>query len=610
MKKTLIICTLLGLFSCELAAQQSSRRTRQFAPFKPKNPSTLPQSESAQVVPPPSLGGPPLPQAPGLESSQAGAPRLDVDSFNSAPVKNPLAPVLEDTPAAPTRVPVRTAAAVQQTMGQPPSPYQQTARPASTPTSDQVSSNTSSSHHSIKTELFAAEQVNVGELTNLRLLATNTGKTHTGKVRITAYLPDHVEFRQATPEPIEQNSLQVTWEIDGIEQAAQREVLMQVIANSKAPMEIATECSFIEQNRVQIAVRQPDVQFEVLTAPHALVGRDVDHKIRVYNHGDGTAKNLELRLGLASDMYLLNDGKDYVDVGNLGPGETRELIVKTKSDQTGVSPVQYLLTGSSIDLSQNTDVNVVWPELYAELLGPKVNLPNREGDYTIQIRNPCQVTINNTVVKLAIPDGMEVTVLSREGDYNAQNRTLTWNLSNMSPNAEETIQFKAKLLTEKAQTCHVEIRSDETEMNQLALSTNAYIHSDLKLAMKNMTGPVSVGDTVEFMIIASNTGNTQAEQVFVDVEIPEWLTPMEDTSYTIDQQTSRLSFRSVDLPKGMQAEMKFTAICKNPGNFVVRSTLQHASHAQPMVSDAGLFVLDTQQEKVGGLISPDPSVRR
>ena len=114
---------------------------------------------------------------------------------------------------------------------------------------------------------------------------------------------------------------------------------------------------------------------------------------------------------------------------------------------------------------------------------------------------------------------------------------------------------------------------------------------------------MNVGESAEFVVVASNTGFTPANGVEVQVEIPEWITPAEDKAYRIDTANSRLIFDPVNVPKGMAAELKFKGVCNSAGNFVVRSVLTHASQEQPMISDAGLFVLDTQTEKVGSVLS-------
>lgn len=462
---------------------------------------------------------------------------------------------------------------------------------------------------SITTRIVAVEAINVGEPADLILTSTNTGQSELSAVNLVVHLPEHVELIDASPRPTERAGATVVWQLPVMAVGQQSEIRIQVVPHSKHPVSIATELTVVERSRVEIDVRQPEVKMVVEASDKAIVGQKIAHHVRIWNEGDGIARNLQIRLGLTPDMSLVDASEATMNVGALQPGEVRELILETQSTQAGVSPVVYRLAGNRINVEHSGNVHVVVPELYAEILGPKVNIPNREGTYTINVNNPCEIAINDTRVTLQIPDGMEVTLLSREGDLDEKTRSISWDMATMEPGASESLQFKARLTGNDHQQCHVTVESREASSSKLAFETRAHAHTDLTLAMKNLTGPVNVGETARFMVVATNSGHAAAGNVQIEIEIPEWIKPSPDESFRYDAASSRLIFNPVDIPAGTAAELRFAGTCENAGSFVVRSLLNHNSQSQPMISDASVFVLDTQTERVGSVVTPDQTIR-
>jgi hypothetical protein len=465
------------------------------------------------------------------------------------------------------------------------------------------------SRRAISTRVVAPAEINIGQLTEVKLVATNEGDEDTGPFNLVLYIPGDVEFAQANPAPADQTGSMAIWRMQGLAAGDSSEVNFQLVPQVRQPMNLKTELIFVDRHELEIAVRQPEVRMQVASLDKAIVGEVVEHRLTIWNEGDGPAEQLELQVSLPPETELLEQASDRIRIGSLAAGDSRELVLRTRSGIDGPTPLRWDLTGQGIELAEASQVAVIWPELYAELLGPKLNIPGREGTYTVNLNNPCEIDIHDTRVTLRIPAGMEITLLSRDGEVDERQRTITWKLGTLSPGVADSLQFRARLVDSRDQTCHVEVESQETRSSQLALETRAYNHTELKLAMKNVSGPVNIGDTAEFLIVAANAGRTVAEGVDIQVEYPEWLEPLESDAYVIDHSQSRLVFQSVDIAEGQQAELRFAGRCVNAGNFVVRSLLSHGSQPQPMISDAGLFVLDIQHEKVGSLISPDKSIR-
>ena len=543
MKRILFLSLVVSFCVSDLyAQQQSSRRTRQIAPRVARNTSaaeTLQQQaeqvEKTNASPFENYEDEPGAVEPVLRAPQPSIPAAESSVFSRLEIAS------EDEPTAQLNAPAF--------VGQPPT------------TTNEINQ---LSHRSISTQIIAPAEINVGEKTEIRLIATNTGQQDIGSFNLVLHLPSGVEFTQSRPAVVNRAGDMAAWRIDGLAAGLNTEVTFEVVPQTKQPVLLRTELTYIDRQQLEIAVRQPQVKMTVQTVEKAIVGQSIEHRLTIWNEGDGTADELQLQLALPAEMQMIDGAGNSITVGTLAPGESREITLHTRSANPGMQPLNWNLAGQSVNIEVASQVAVIWPELYAELLGPKMNIPNRDGTYTINLNNPCEIAINETSVSLQIPDGMEITLLSREGQLDEKQRTITWSIGTLAPGSSESLQFKARLTGNQDQKCQVIVQSLETESNLLALETKAYIHTELKLAMKNNSGPVNVGDTVEFVIVASNTGHVDATGVDIQVEIPEWLSLAEDSSYAIDRQNSRLIFQSVDIPKGMAASSTSPARVATP----------------------------------------------
>ncbi len=608
MKRILILCFAVGFFAAEARGQQSSRKTRPIPTRVAHNTaetfSLKPEEQAGtQDKSAPPATGQTLPTATALRPYA-----LQETSVLESDDPPPILSMTQMQPPAPQSPPQMLPTQILQAQM---SPGQSTSVPR--PPVPMVTSPAATidlqSQRSVSTRIIAPAEINIGQATDIRVITTNHGQQAIGPFDLEVFLPEEATFANSEPPAVDQGDSRVTWEMQGLAAGQSLEVRFQMFPQSRKPMFLRTELKIVDRQEFEVMVRQPVVRMALESMEKAIVGQPISHQLTIWNEGDGVADDLLLQVALPSEMKLEGVSGNTVAVGPLAPGETRQVTLQTRSTHPGELPIVWNLTGNGVQVAHDSQISVVWPELYAELLGPKVNIPNRDANYSIQVNNPCDIAISDTRVTLQIPEGMKVTVLSRPGKVDNLQRTITWDLGSLPPGGSDTLQFKAQLTGNQNQTCQVVVESRETESNLLALETRAYQHTELKLSMKNTSGPVNVGETAAFKIVAANTGHMAASAVGIEVEYPQWLKPVPDSRYTIDAQNSRLIFQNIDIPEGMAAEFQFLGVCETAGNYMVRSFLNHESQGQPMISDASLFVLDSEQEKVGSVMSPEKTIR-
>ena len=457
----------------------------------------------------------------------------------------------------------------------------------------------------ISTDVIAPNSINVGEESKIRIVLSNYGQETVNNLKLLVSLPGHLKINRTQPAIVGNLGGQQQFLIDAIAPDAKHEIELVVTPTDKKPVSVDTEVLIASRNRIEMAVRQAELSMVSSTPSEVVVGRTLQHQITVTNTGDGGASDVEVELNLPATMELASQQRKTIQIGYLPAGESRTLTVDCKPMVSGQTRFSYEARGRHLEpVSLQRSAFIARPELFVEAQGPKVNLVNREGIYSIQVKNPSDVTITNTKVLVELPVGMTITTISRSGDINTLARTATWTIEHMIPGQTELIQFKAVLAQEGPQSCQLTIQSTETEANQFALNTVAHSTADLAINVVNVTGPVRTGDQAQFEIAISNTGTRAANGVKIAVQLPEFLVAQQGEGYRYDATTQSLVFDTTDLDVSDKKSLKFNVLCQQGGNYVVRTTLSHDTYPRPLISEASLFVFDKEREKVGGSIAP------
>ena len=474
--------------------------------------------------------------------------------------------------------------------------------PLATTTKQQevIRDNIVSSLPAVSTDVIAPTRINVGETAKVQVVLQNFGEKEVSGLKLIVNLPAHVKLQSSNPQPMFNAAGRCQFAINRIGANQKRKIELNVIPTQKKGLAIDTDLQFSVRNQVRIDVRQPKLEFSIKAPKRTLMGKSIQHQIKVSNTGDGDASDVAIRMTMPRGTKLVKGASATTKIGFLPAGQTRELILETESEQAGMTEFEYQLAGKNMrPVSHTHSVFFLRPELYVEAKGPKVNFVNREGVYSIKVKNPSDVQLSNTKVVIEMPNNMEIVTISRAGDVNNTSKIASWKIGLIEPGETELIQFKAKLSSEGNHSCQITVSSSETVSNQFELKTQIYTRPDLRINVSNSTGPIQTGDTAEFVVNAKNLGSRSAKGVKIAVDLPEWIAPVESTQYSIDQKKNQIVFNAMDLDVDQKIKLKFRVVGKQGGNFVVRTTMSHSIYPRPLISEASLFVVDKKQEKVG-----------
>lgn len=119
---------------------------------------------------------------------------------------------------------------------------------------------------------------------------------------------------------------------------------------------------------------------------------------------------------------------------------------------------------ASDDLSPSVSASSTEPgsgwfqsQLKTKIDGPQHAVTGEEAEYQVLVENASADDVKDVLVQLAIPTGLEVTVLDRDAWFDGDARTITWRLSEVTAGSKETIRYLAKVVSADGQLQKVTI---------------------------------------------------------------------------------------------------------------------------------------------------------
>lgn len=86
-------------------------------------------------------------------------------------------------------------------------------------------------------------------------------------------------------------------------------------------------------------------------------------------------------------------------------------------------------------------------QLKTKIDGPQHAVTGEEAEYQVLIENASSEDVEEVLVQLSIPTGIEITVLDRDAWFDGKARTITWKLPSVPADSKETIRYLAKMVS-------------------------------------------------------------------------------------------------------------------------------------------------------------------
>ena len=424
-------------------------------------------------------------EAKGLRPSSA-PPMPDFDSKADAP---------SSTPAKATGVPVAPAGRVASDSG---------------PATPQVT-----------IEWTKKGDINVGQECQVELHVKNNGSVTTSQVAVDAVFPTTVRLTSAEPKPAA-SADKLTWSFDSIAPGAERKIVVKLIPSRRGDLGASAQVRFTGAATASFRVEEPMLKVALKGPTELMLGDPASQFITVSNPGTGTAHDVKVEARLSEGLEHGSRGEKLImDVGSIGPGETRTVRLGLDAIKGGPQTINVTATSNSeAGGTATAQVNVIAPSLKIAVDGPGLRYKGRNAKYTLTVSNDGSVANNNIRVSQVVADGFKFVSADRSGKYDPSTKSVQWFLGRLEPgqNAKVVCELNATTLGDFAHT--VAVLSDSGVRAEAKIETKVDGVASLTMELVDIDDPVETGVETLYEIRVKNEGSKPAAGVSIACELP------------------------------------------------------------------------------------------
>lgn len=497
-------------------------------PESPKDPPSLP-------APPPPPSGEVLPSVPVPPPVPAALEKMDTP------------PVMPSVPAPPSPPPAPAPEPVGKSIT-PPDPPAMPSAPSSTmparlPSADvgpptgapttvaarqpfdeaPVTSDNSAGRQepAVSLEWVGAPVAKVGQPADYFVLVRNVCNVPVQQVTVRVRVPAGLRVCASEPRAMSDGGVMV-WDLGTLMARQEKSVQLKMQADVKGDMMPQAWVTFTGSSVMRVRVREPKLAIKASVSDKALVGDPAAFTLTVSNPGDGSADQVKVHAKLSEGLEHARGNKIDFDVGNLAPGESRNVTLLCATRAGGPQKCEVTARAEGgLEAADAAAVNVITPRLDLVVEGPGLRYLDRKALYVLKVTNPGDAPAMNVTVADAVPAGFKVLAASDGGRHDYQARVVSWFLGEIGPQQTRTVQLEVQAVNageHKHKATAVGARGLRAEAEK---TTRVEGLAALMVEMVDTEDPIEVSGSTSYEVTITNTGSKTENDIKLAASIPD-----------------------------------------------------------------------------------------
>lgn len=374
---------------------------------------------------------------------------------------------------------------------------------------------------SVTIEKFAPAEVQVGKPATFEILVRNVGQVRATGVTVQDQVPRKTRLVGTSPEAQRSPDGSLVWNIGNLEPGEERTVKMEVAPVEEGELGSVALVSFTAASSAKTVATRPELKLEVTAPKEVLIGSDAPLVIKISNPGTGPATGIVLREIVPEHFTHPGGGELEYEVGELKPGESRELELTLNATKAG--PAANVLTArgdGSLQAKSVTELNVVAPALSVSMTGPKRRFLEREATYSLSISNPGTAAAREIELVTYLPKGLDFVRADNFGEYDPKTRAVRWSLEELPANEAGNVTLTAMPVEAGEHKVLIEGTGEKglTARQETVIAVEGV--AAILFQVLDVEDPIEVNGETTYEIQVVNQGSKAATDVQLEVVLP------------------------------------------------------------------------------------------
>jgi len=456
--------------------------------------------------------------------------------------------------------------------------------PASKPS---VSATSITQAPAVTVEWRKQTDLNVGQECMCHLIVKNSGQTAAKDMEVQAYFPESIRLLNAKPAPSTSDRY-LGWNVDELKPGEERTIEITMVPLQRGDINTRAEVRFSGIANGRFAVAEPMLDVSLEGPKEVLLGESAAQTVTVSNPGTGIASHVQIEAIIPEGLEHARGQRLQMDLGNLNPGESRSVRLALAASKGGP---QHLMVNaraeSGLARSTSSDVQVIAPNLTAEIHGPGLRYLGRQGQFVMSVTNAGEAPSDNVQMRYKMPSGFDFVSADRGAQYDPATGLVTWFVGRLEQGQKSEIKVTL-LARQSGEFKHLARASSEHgAMADAEFTTMVEGTPSLAVQVKDLEDPVEVGSEMAYEIRVKNEGSASAKAVTLTCELADGtslVTAEGPAEYLAERNT--IVFRGLpEVGAGQTVVFKVKIKAATGGNLRFRAHLSSESISEPLTAE-------------------------
>ncbi len=385
---------------------------------------------------------------------------------------------------------------------------------------------------------IAPPEIQVGRPAVLRVVVRNSGPVTASEVEIHDRVPRGTRLLGTTPPASQGPRGELVWSLGTLNPGSGTSVEMQIMPVEEGEVGSVATVRFQAAATARSIVTRPKLVVQTSGPNRVLVGDETLLTFTVSNPGSGVASGVVLAEHIPAGMKHPGGDDLVYTVGDLKPGESRQLQLRLKAVQAGtIANVISARGDASLRAQHRFDVEVVSPKLDLDLAGPKRRYLEREATYQLSVSNPGTAPAQQVELAAYLPLGLKFVNANNAGRYDEATRAVYWRLEELPVNHRGTVELVA--LPVEAGQFSIKVRGAAQRGLTVEKEQPVVVEglAAVLFQLSHTKDPLEIGGETTYEITVVNQGSKASSNLQMSVLFPAELQPLAaegPTRYTIE----------------------------------------------------------------------------
>jgi len=440
----------------------------------------------------------------------------------------------------------------------------------------------------------APDEVQVGREATFRILVRNIGQVVANDVTVTDHVPNGSVLARTNPQAAAADGAMV-WRLGALPPGGEAELAYTIVPQVEGELGSVAQVTFAAQASARTVSTRPVIKVEVDIPATILIGEVASVVIQVRNEGTGPARGVVIEEDVPDGLAHPAGRQLENTIGTIGPGESRRVELNMTAEKAGIlTNTVRVRDDGDLDLVKDSNIEVLAPVLDVDVQGPTLRYLERQATYAVLVRNPGTAPARDIELVAFLPRGLKFVSATKLGQYAPERHAVVWNLEELPPSKEGTVQFVTLPVEEGEQKLRVEARG---AMNTESIKEHAVrVESSAELAftITDSADPIEIGTETTYSVEVSNRGTRSAANVVMTATLPDELEPIDAEGPTAGAiQGKVVRFEPVrELAAGERVVFRVQTRGAQAGDARILVQLQDGSASKPVSKEESTKVYE------------------